>query len=97
MKKDPTNKYKTKITNLLKEWKDEKKISYHLWIKLYPTHDEIPKFYSLPKVHKPATPLRPKVSSIGSVTYNAAKHLAVILGPLVGRKDYHVKNSRDFG
>ena len=38
-----------------------------------------PKFYGLPKIHNPDTPLRPIVSSCGSVTYGVAKELAKIL------------------
>ncbi|XP_072041173.1 uncharacterized protein [Amphiura filiformis] len=37
-----------------------------------------------------------QVSSIGSVTYNLAKHAAKILGPLVGRSPHHIKNTQDF-
>ena len=40
--------------------------------------------------------MRPIVSSIGSITYEAAKYLARILGPLVGKTPYHIKNSKDF-
>ena len=96
LKADPTNKYKTKLTKLLKQWKDQKKISYHTWQRLYPTAAIIPKFYGLPKIHKANNPLRPIVSSIGSVTYEAAKFLAKILGPLVGKSKHHIKNSADF-
>ncbi len=57
----------------------------------------IPAFYGLPKVHKPeAIPVRPIVSSIGSVTYNITRHSAWILEPLVGRTEHHVKNIKDF-
>ena len=48
------------------------------------------------KVHKPGVPLRPIVSTIGSVSYPLAKHLARLLGPLVGNTDAHVKDSREF-
>ena len=96
LKSDPTNTFKLKLTRLLKSWKDTNKISYPLWQKLYPTAAVIPKFYGLPKVHKINHPLRPIVSSVGSITYEAAKHLAKILGPLVGKTPYHVKNSNDF-
>ena len=53
-------------------------------------------FCGLPKVHKDTIPLRPIVSSIGGVTYNIAKYLARVLGPLVGRTEHHILNSRDF-
>ena len=48
---------------------------------MYPTGCVQPKFYGLPKIHKPDTPLRPIVSSCGSVTYGVAKELAKILKP----------------
>ena len=44
-----------------------------------------PKFYGLPKIHKSDTPLRPIVSSHGSVTYGVAKEITKILKPLVGK------------
>lgn len=55
-----------------------------------------PKFYGLPKIHKKEVPLRPIVSSIGSITYEVAKYLKEVIGPLVGKTEHHVKNSTDF-
>ena len=55
----------------------------------------MPKFYGLPKIHKKETPLRPIVSSIGSVSYATSKELARILKPLVGRSPYHVHSNQD--
>ena len=63
---------------------------------MYPTGAVIPKFYGLPKVHKENTPLRPIVSSIGSVSYGVAKEVARIIKPLVGATEYHVNNSMEF-
>ena len=54
------------------------------------------KFYGLPKIHKPDTPLRPIVSSHGSVTYGVAKVLAKIFKPLVGVSCHHVHSAQDF-
>ena len=50
----------------------------------------------LPKIHKPGMPLRPVVSSIGTVTYQTSKEVARILKPLVERSPHHVKNIQDF-
>ena len=55
----------------------------------------MPKFYGLPKIHKKETPLRPIVSSIGSVSYATSKELARILKPLVGRSPYPVHSNQD--
>ena len=68
----------------------------NLYKKLYPTGASSPKFYGLPKVHKDGNPLRPIVSSVGSVSYQTAKGLSRILKPLVGKTEHHVKNAKDF-
>ena len=41
-------------------------------------------------------PLRPIVSTIGTVTYQTYKEVARILKPLVGKSPHHVKNTQDF-
>ena len=63
---------------------------------MYPTCGVPPKFYGFPKIHKPDTPLRPIVSSCGSVTYGVAKELAKILKPLVGKSPHHITSTQDF-
>ena len=63
---------------------------------MYPTGCASPKFFGLPKIHKPDTPLRPIVSSCGSVTYGLAKELAKILKPLVGKSPHHINSTQDF-
>ena len=55
-----------------------------------------PKFYGLPKVHKVNNPLRFIVSSIRTITYACAEHLADILTPLVGKTEHHIANSHAF-
>ena len=71
-------------------------MSEDLYKRLYPTGAGSPKFYGLPKMHKLGMPLRPIVSSIGTVTYQTSKEVARILKPLVGRSPHHVKNTQDF-
>ena len=63
---------------------------------MYPTGCVLTKFYGLPKIHKPDTPLRPIVSSCGSVTYGVAKELAKIFKPLVGKFQHHINSTQDF-
>ena len=96
LKKDPTTRYKSTLATCLKRLRDEGKISQTDWRRLYPTSEEHPKFYGLPKVHKKGNPLRPIVSSVGSLTYQSARLLANILSPLVGKTPHHIKNSGDF-
>ena len=64
--------------------------------KLYPTVDQPPRFYGLPKVHKKNTLLRPIVSSFGTITYKCAKYLAGVMSPLMGKTIHFVKDSKDF-
>ena len=93
---DPTMRLKNKMINLLKTIKSKGGLSEDLYRRLYPTGAGSPKFYGLPKIHKPGMPLRPIVSSIGGVTYHTSKEVARILKPLVGKSEHHVKNTQDF-
>ena len=63
---------------------------------MYPTGCVPPKFYGLPKIYKPETPLRSIVSSCGSVTYGVAKELTKIIKPLVGKSPHHINSTHDF-
>ena len=93
--KDPTSKYKTQISNKLRELRRLNEIDDVEHRKLLPTSTLIPRFYGLPKVHKPGAPLRPIVASRGSITYGIARHVADLLSPLVGKNGYALKNSAD--
>ena len=96
LKNDPTNKFKSKLIGLLKTIKAEGGIDDTIYKRLYPTGAVPPKYYGLPKVHKPGMPLRPIISGIGSVTHATAKELSRIIKPLVGGSHHHVKNNMDF-
>ena len=82
--KQSPNKLKNKLINLLKKIKAEGGITDQLYKKMYPVGAVSSKFYGLPKIHKRDIPLRPIVSSRGSINYEVAKELARILRPLVG-------------
>ena len=94
--KDPTSSIKIKLINILKRVKNQTGLASNTYKSMYPTGCVPPKFYGLPKIHKPDTPLRPIVSSCGSVTYGVAKELAKILKPLVGKSPYHITSTQDF-
>ncbi|XP_072048791.1 uncharacterized protein [Amphiura filiformis] len=94
--KDPTPAYKRELIGIIREWQHSDPIPQDIKHKIYPTTEEVPKVYGTPKIHKPEAPLRPIVSSIGSLSYNAAKVLANILSPLVGKTDHHIHNSGEF-
>ena len=96
LKTDPTNKYKNKLIALLKTIKAEGGMDDITYKRLYPTGAVPPKYYGLPNVHKPGMPLRPIISSVGSVTHATAKELTRIIKPLVGGSQHHVRNNKDF-
>ena len=93
---DPTNKQKNRLINILRSIKSEGRLEDHTYKKMYPTGASSPKPYGLPKIHKKNIPLRPIVSSQGSVSYGVAKELARILKPLSGNKSHQVNNSKEF-
>ena len=92
--RDPTNTIKNKLINILKRVKSQTGLSIQTYKAMYPTGCVPPKFYGLPKIHKPDTPLRPIVSSCGLVTYGVAKELAKILKPSVGKSPPHQQYPR---
>ena len=55
LKKDPSAKYKNELISILKETKKLGVISVELHKKPYPTCDQPPCFYGLPKLHKKTT------------------------------------------
>ena len=55
---DPTNKYKNKLISLLKPIKTEGGMDDNTYRRLYPTEAVPPKYYGLPKVHKPGMPIK---------------------------------------
>ena len=57
LKGNPTTKYKNKLIKILQELKRSQAISEIKYKQLYPTSEEVPKFYGLPKVHKANIPL----------------------------------------
>ena len=85
-----------RLISKLKKIKLDTRMEDTTYRRMYPTGAVIPKFYGLPKVHKENTPLRPIVSSIGSVSYGVAKEIARIIKPLVGSTEHHVNNSKEF-
>ena len=55
-----------------------------------------PRMKGLPKIHKPAIPMRPITSGIGSAPHRLAKHLARPLSSLLGKiSKAHLRNSND--
>ena len=93
--KDPTNKYKKEIMNVLSRLRDESKITNQQCDHLRPSGEIIPRLYATPIIHKAGNPLRPIVDYTGSIGYNVFRALADILGPMVGTTVHHNNNSFD--
>ena len=69
----------------------------HLIKQFTPQCASLPYMYGLVKTHKINNPIRPIISSVGSVSYNLSKWLVKILTPLVGNiSNTNVKNNVDF-
>ena len=95
LKSDPTSRYKKELISKLTRLREEEKISQKDYEWLYPTAENIPRMYCTPKIHKTGNPLRPIVDYTGSIGYRTSRSLADILGPLVGKSQHHLNNSRD--
>jgi len=82
LKKDPTNAIQSKCNTFIKCLFDNKFID--LKFKKFLTHYDstAPRFYGLPKIHKPYLPLRPVVSFVGSPSYALSKFISQILSSI---------------
>jgi hypothetical protein len=85
-----------KITREVKKAINNSSLDERTKKRLLPNSEITPRIYGLPKIHKEGIPLRPIVNTIGSPTYELAKYIAKILGPLVGHTDSFIKDSNDF-
>ena len=94
LKRDPTNKFADELKSKLWEIRQADNISDAEYRHLLPTTRLAPRYYGLPKVHKPPpVPLRPIVACRGSITYNVARRVADIISPMVGKNAHALKNS----
>ena len=96
LKSDPTGKTQRGLNAKLLLLKKSNIISKATYEKLYSSDGLSPRFYGLPKIHKPEIPLRPIVSFVNSPTYGVSGFLAKILSPVVGNTENTVKNSCHF-
>lgn len=93
---DPTIKIENKLQRLWRTMKNKYNMPYKEYIKVYPSGSTTPRFYGLPKIHKPHVPLRPIVAGCGSVSHSLARLIADILKPMAGNTSSFVKNSINF-
>ena len=79
LKSDPTGKTQRDLNAKLLLLKKSNIISETTYKMLYSSDGLSPRFYGLPKIHKPEIPLRPIVSFVNSPTYGVSSFLAKIL------------------
>lgn len=96
IKNNPTKTFQTENNNLIKKWEHLKYISKETSYELKINNALAPKFYGLPKLHKPGIPLRPIVSYIQSPFYNLSKYLSNILSKVIKKTQYYIKDSWTF-
>jgi hypothetical protein len=89
---DPTNRIEGQMAVLIRK----SDIPAEVANRTVPRVSVPPRLYSLPKIHKTNVPLRTIVNCIASPTYSLAKHLAGLLGLLVGQSAHHIINSEAF-
>ena len=60
-------------------------------------NSKLPYLYGTVKTHKDGNPLRPIISTVGTVSYELSKFLVNLLQPIVGTvSESHIKNSLHF-
>ena len=96
VKKDPTKGIKEECRVLLANLEKGKVIDKKLYFKLKPTDSPAPRFYGLPKIHKPEIPVRPIVSYTGTPLYNVSKYIADLLKVYIEKEGRHSENSKVF-
>ena len=96
LNRDPTATYKRELIDIIRKRQKEDPIPQPHKDHMHPTAEETPKMYGLPQIHKASASLQPIVASWGSITYNAARVLADLLSPFVGKTEHHIQNSGDF-
>ena len=96
LESDPMNDIKKEVWRKCKDLADREIIDQQLYYKIKPTDSHAPRFYGLPKIHKPGIPIRPIVSYVGSPLYNLSKYVAYILKPYAKNETQHSKNSTTF-
>ena len=74
--KHPILKEEDRVTDVLRNLKNDGKISETLFNELKPVGSQAPRLYGLAKIHKDGTPLRPIVSMPGSAYQRVAKKVA---------------------
>ena len=93
---NPTPKIEKEIQLECQRLLKTKRITKEIYNYLTPSNCRTPRFYGLPKIHKPNMPLRPIVDFRHSPTYNLAKYLSNLLKKLTIEHPSSLVNSYQF-
>lgn len=94
---DPTSTYQQKANKLISTFKNSNIITEQLSKTLTIYNQAAPKFYGLPKIHKPTLTLRPIISSINAPNSKIANLVTDILTQAYVRgNDYYINDSFEF-
>ena len=88
-------KNEDRVNRYLKQLLKENIIDGKVYRKLYSSGSRPGILYGLPKIHKENSPIRPKLSSIGTFNYNLAKFLVPVIAPITVN-EFTVKDSFQF-
>jgi hypothetical protein len=94
LKKDTSQQINRKLNSSLRSFKPQ--LGEQLYKRLRASEAQTPEMYGLVKLHKLNYPMRPIVSYVGSSLYNLSQWISELLCPLVGKTEFHVKNSTAF-
>lgn len=94
LRSDPTLSIQRKCNSLIKTLSDSNQIDDLTRKKLTSYNGVSPKFYALPKIHKPTLSVRPIVASVGAPTEFLASFLTEILTKAYDyENEYYIKDS----
>ena len=97
LKSDPTTRFQNSSNKLIGELKSSAFINADTAKSLLNYNSVPPRFFGLPKVHKPNCPLRPIVSTINAPTSKLSKFMANILkNSFADYFEYSIKDSFSF-
>ena len=90
--KDATDSLTRKMSETLLTLKRSGYLSELVNNKMKSRHQQLPRIYGLPKIHKAVLPLRPIVSSVTTFAYDLSASLANIFFLLTGNPDFTMTN-----
>jgi len=93
---NPNGTIMRKVNSLLKDLKQEKRITEEQYKVMYANSPTNPLFYATIKVHKENFPIRPIVSFIDGPTYHLSKFLSKTLTQITNSAPQKLRNTTDF-